>query len=218
MKTKWLKRVALLATGLGLSLGINAQNNLLGSTGAITNKTDTTGISAPQQPKEQLNSFIAEYVGIDGGWGYGMSIRLKHVMVGYDFLFGETNSTVTENNAWNISAGGNYRHWLGKRFFMEGTAGLGYFHNTLEYKVASGTETYYIFGKPYSRTKYTSEKNKNGEIGLFINPRIGIKLFNFTKAGLSCALTVSYRWNFLKFKFKKEYTQDYFTVGLSLNV
>lgn len=210
MKTKWLKRMALLAIGLGLHLGMNAQENL-------TALADTTGTKSTQQPTGSSGGGLLEYLGIDNGFGMGLNFRIKYVMVGYGYTSGKTDTYITENNGWNISAGGDYQHWLGKWFYVEGAAGLGYFHGKTKTREESGEERYYSQGSYHTRPTYETKTHKNGEVGLFINPRIGIKLFNSKKGNGSWALTASYRWNFLKFKFKKGYINDYFTVGLAFN-
>lgn len=64
-----------------------------------------------------------------------------------------------------------------------------------------------------AKIKGGDEEEKNGEFGLFLTPRLGVKLFNI--GGDYLSLVGGYRWDFNEFKFKKEYTRDYFTIGLS---
>ena len=59
------------------------------------------------------------------------------------------------------------------------------------------------------KSKTTDDKASDSNLGLFITPRLGIKLFN------NCTLVAGYRWDIDEFKFKKEYTVDYFTLGLN---
>lgn len=212
-----LKRTTCTVAFLGMAFGASAQEADSGNRAiALGDSTQTTASQAI--PDGAAFGSVMEYQGYDGGWGRELNFRYKYVLVDFDNLSGETNSTITENSGWNIIAGGNYRQWFGKWFYVEGSAGLDYFHRTIETRVAYSTTRAppNNFGASGSATKYTYQKDKNGEFGLFVNPRVGVKLFNF-KSGGSMGLTASYRRDFLKFKFKKANTTDYFTVGIAFN-
>lgn len=145
---------------------------------------------------EELSGWGLEYQAVDGGFGLGMNLIINHFVLTGSLQSLETNKYVTTNENWSIGVGYNYRNWLGKTFYIEGTAGVEYIHSTVEVK--SGSET---------------AEDSNGEFGLFINPRIGMKLFKYFDNWIS--LTAGYRWDFIKFKFDEDYINDYFTVGLS---
>lgn len=145
----------------------------------------------------KLNSGIGfDYMAINSG-GFGFNLIVDNFLINFKTIMGDTDSYVTKNESWGIGLGGNRRYWLTKFFFVEGQAGVEYVHTSLEYKVDKNKTT----------------KDSNGDLGLFVTPRIGIKLGKFL--GSQIGIVAGYRCDFAKFKFNKEYTSDYFTVGFS---
>lgn len=145
--------------------------------------------SAEENLQDQQSGITFEYAGYDGGWGMGFTMNILHVELGYQLLDGETNEYLKTNEGWKVGLGGSYRYWFNKYIWVQGSVGVLYAHSTIEYDGA--------------------DKEKEGNFGLYANPRIGLNIYS------GICITASYRWDFNKFKFSKDYTDDYFTVGLA---
>jgi len=79
--------------------------------------------------------------------------------------------------------------------YVEGVIGVQYSHQSV--KAADG------------------EKESEGNLGLWASPKIGVLLINTSKSEpLWIGLQAGYRWDVNEFKFKKDYTNDYFTIGI----
>lgn len=143
----------------------------------------------------KLDSGIGfDYMAIENtSGGFGINLIFDGFLLNFKTVKGDTDSYVTKNKSWGVGIGGNRRCWLSKYFFVEGQFGVEYVHSSLKYKVDKNKTT----------------KDSNGDLGLFVTPRIGIKL------GKGLGIVAGYRCDFAKFKFNKENTSDYFTVGIS---
>jgi len=137
------------------------------------------------------------YHAVKNGFGLGFSMIFDYVVVNFSGIIGDTDKYITKNDAWRVGLGGNYRYWIANFLYAEGQAGVEYSHASLEYKI----------------DKNNKEKESDGNVGLFVTPRIGLKLLKLW--GINWGITVGYRWDFNKFKFDKEYTDDYLTIGIS---
>ena len=144
------------------------------------------------QEEPLLGGLSIEYQAIENAFAAGFNIVYNHFGLLLSMVEGETNSYVTKNSGWRVGAGYNYRYWLNKSVYVEGTAGVEYSHSKVEYKEGEG--------------------EKGGNFGLFATPKVGIKLFKWDDT--DWGIQAGYRWDFNKFKFSKEYTADYFTVGI----
>ena len=138
------------------------------------------------------NSLTLEYQAIENAFGMGFNLVAKHFALNFSWIEGETNSYVEKNSGWKLGAGYNQRYWLNKSIYVEGTAGIQYAHGKV--KTTGG------------------EEESNGNLGLFATPKIGIKLFTLNDQ--VWGVQAGYRWDFSEFKFSKEYTADYFTIGI----
>lgn len=164
---------------------------------------------------KRLNSGIEfEYLAIEKGFGLGVNLVFKNILVSFVSTSGDSNNNVKNISGWNLGAGYNYRHYFTNFLYIEGRAGVGYYHGSYEYRVESSKTRYTPSQHGKNNTTSTKwEKESNGEFGVFISPRIGIKLFKLWGSDLSAV--AGYRWDFQKFKFNKENTADNFTIGLS---
>ena len=196
-----MKNLAVIILAL-CSFGIaNAQvvveNDYEGSL-ITTNENNTTssknGTSMAEESSNLLNSIDISYQAIDNGFGLGWTGIINNFMFNVSWLSGDTDKYVTKNSGWRAGIGGNYRYWLTNFLYAEGSAGVEYSHYSVEYKVDNKTS-----------------KESDGDFGLFVTPRIGVKLFKI--ANDYYGIVAGYRWDFNKFKFKKENTDDYFTIG-----
>lgn len=126
----------------------------------------------------------------------GMSYVIGNIVINGSYLSGDTDKYITKNEGWRIGIGGNYRYWLTDFLYAEGQAGIEYSHVSIEVK--QGTKT---------------ESNSDGNVGMFLTPRIGLPLFKLW--GGKLGVVAGYRWDFNKFKFSKDYTDKYFTIGIT---
>ena len=76
--------------------------------------------------------------------------------------------------------------------YIEGSAGVQYTHAKMQLK--------------------GEDAKSDGNFGLFVTPKVGVKLFTWDET--IWGVQAGYRWDFAEFKFSKEYTADYFTIGI----
>lgn len=143
------------------------------------------------------SGFDLSYLAVENGFGLGFSMIFNYVVVNFSGIIGDTDKYITKNNAWRAGIGGNYRYWFVNFLYAEGQAGVEYSHASIEYKI----------------DKNNKEKDSDGNVGLFVTPRIGLKLFKLWD--IDWGITAGYRWDFNKFKFDKDHTDKYFTIGIS---
>lgn len=195
-----------------MSAQVVVHDDINGSRSQAANQLSTTPNASSEnlQKTQSQGSYDVDYLFIEKGGGIGMNLIFKNVILGATYRWGDKPEGVTENSAWGAYIGGHYRHWISKSFYVEGNAGLQYLHGTFEHRVETGTEDRYspTLGH-YTVTTHGTEKVSNGEFGLFLTPKIG---YSFGK----WSIAAGYRWDFNEFKFSKDYTNDYFTLGVSL--
>lgn len=187
-----MKKFVLFAFALFVAVTVNAQKVL---TDDVDN-TATTPASAAHGNNEEVNHLNSgggiDYMGVDDGYGIGINYALNYFLLDFNYVSQEND--YLESSCYTIGLGGQYRYWFNKILFIEGRAGLYYRYGTVELKLEE-------------------EKESDGNLGMFITPRVGLRLFKVANSDL--ALVAGYRWDFNEFKFNKENTVDYFTVGLS---
>lgn len=216
-----MKKVFLIMCAFTFACTINAQkvitDNIHG-TDSIENSSTNNSIelSADSDKKYEQNGFGIEYFGVDGGYGINYNAKIfDYLSFGFCFGGGETNETVTENSSWGLNIGANYRYWLGKVLFLEAEGGLVYGHAKVSIRTKTGESGHYSpSGVWIPKYEYTEDTWSDGNMGFYITPRIGLRICKIGKGGL--ALVAGYRWHFSEFKFSKEHTSDFFTVGLNL--
>lgn len=159
----------------------------------------------------KANSATVDFLIPDGGFGVGLDYVFSYINVNAAYIFGKTDDNVTDNAGWQIGIGGNYRYNISKVFYVEGRAGIGYYHWSTKYKYQSGEkEVGPSWGNHHTTVAtYDYEKNTANEAELYVSPRVGVHLFK------NLSIVAGYRWDFVKFKFDKEHTNDYFTIGAS---
>lgn len=148
--------------------------------------------STSDQEEPLLGGVSVEYQAIENSFAAGFNIVYNHFALCLSMMEGDTNSYVTKNSGWRAGLGYNYRYWLNKSIYVEGTAGVQYSHSKIEYQDEEG--------------------ESGGNLGLFATPKVGVKLF--TWGDYTWGIQAGYRWDFNKFKFSKAYTADYFTIGI----
>ncbi|MDR1004050.1 MAG: hypothetical protein LBL97_03465 [Prevotellaceae bacterium] len=152
------------------------------------------------------------YLGIENGSGFGWNIVFKHILLTYAFTSGDNNDYMKNISGWRAGLGYNYRYNITKFLYIEGHAAVAYYHNSYEYPASSSGETRGSVPSAhgYGKTPTEWEKESNGDFGMFVSPRIGLNIYK------GIGIVAGYHWDFAKFKFSKEYTTDYFTVGIAI--
>lgn len=181
---------------------INAQNVIANDYSSPI--TGVEGQDSSEDLQEQQGGTDFEYQAYEDGGGIGMNYVFNHVILGGSVGWGEESDYIRDVTVWNAYLGANHRYFLGTRsVWIEGRAMVGYKHASLEMAT-------------YSSSKYSTKWEKESEGGLFlgISPRFGVNLIHF-KNGDILSVVAGYRWDFNKFKFKSEYTDDYFTIGVN---
>ncbi|MBR1879409.1 MAG: hypothetical protein IJ804_01440 [Prevotella sp.] len=177
-------------------MNVNAQTVIANDYGSPISGADGQSVNSNDDEEELKSSFDISYQAIENGFGLGMTWVFNHIVLNGSMISGETNSYIKKNEGWRIGLGLNYRHWLANFLFIEGQAGVEYTHGTVEIKVS----------------KNETSENSEGNFGMFLTPRVGLKALKI--AGTDWGVVAGYRWDFNKFKFDKDYTAKYFTIGL----
>ncbi|CDD51588.1 unknown [Bacteroides sp. CAG:875] len=155
------------------------------------------------------SSLNFDYQFLDGGYGLGIGLAWKHLLLNYSLKSGETQSPVTENSGWDVGIGAHYRFWYKNLLFLDADLGVRYAHWKFKYTTKEQTGGHTTPSGVYiPEYDYDNQSESNGNFGLFISPKIGVNLYK----GVSIA--AGYRWDFSKFKFDKDHIGDYFTLGL----
>lgn len=213
-----MKKLFLLAFAICLSISeINAQvvvgNNTKQVSSTATTASGQNATDLNKQENKHNSSWDFSYLFVEDGWGLGIDLTAGHFNLGFNYAKGDETDYLKNNNSWSLSAGYNGRYWLSESFYIEARGGLQYTRGS--YEIVTGTKEivktigYGSNKKTYTTTVNVWEEESSGNWGLYLNPRIGLAL------GKSAAITAGYEWNFNDFKFDKEHTSDYFTVGLS---
>ena len=187
-----MKKILFFACALFVAATADAQKVITDD----VNRTTTTQTSTAHGHDEEVNHMNSgtgvDYMAIEEGFGIGLNFAFDYLLI--DLSFGSADNDYIDVSTWSAGLGGQYRYWFNKWLYIEGRAGVQYLHAT-------------------AKIKGGDEEEKNVEFGLFLTPRLGVKLFNI--GGDYLSLVGGYRWDFNEFKFKKDYTRDYFTIGLS---
>lgn len=187
-----MKKIVFSAFALLFAVTMNAQKVL---TDDVDN-TATTQMSTAHGNNEEVNYLNSgggvDYLVIEDGFGLGLNMAFKHLLI--DLTYASQGDNNYDLSAYTIGIGGQYRYWFNKSLYIEGRAGVQFRHASVE-------------------LKDYDEKASSDKFGLFITPRIGLKLFKI--GGNDLSLVAGYRWDFNEFKFKKDYISDYFTIGLA---
>ena len=208
-----MKRIILLACTLCFAFTGTSAQDLGENSNKKELKEELKESNGSQVLEEKRNSgFEASYMALDGGFGIHYGFIFDGIALGGKFISGDENDYLRSNTGWGINLGYNWRHWLGKSFYIEARAGIQYLHQSYEYVAGTKTTTKVILGKTHTFTSKVWKKESDGKLGLFLTPRIGLAL------GESFAITAGYEWDFAEFKFDKGHTNDYFTIGLSVIV
>ena len=177
---------------LSIAFGFNANSQTV-----ITNDYSSSSSSIQSQNftsdddiQEQGSGVALSYHAIEDGWGLGMDMVMGYFVLGYGMYFGDKGDYLSTNDGYEIYLGGNYRYFFTKNLYFDARVLGGYYSWTSKMKGKGAEE----------------EKVREGFVGL--SPLVGLQFGNV-------AITAGYRWDWVKFKFKKENCLDRFTAGIS---
>jgi hypothetical protein len=160
---------------------------------SYSNNVEKTTNTSVFDPQKQEGAMDVQYHGIDNGWGIGVSGGGSYFLFGYDYYFGKKSEGMSSNMGMEIYAGGNYRYHITEYFYLEGRIFAGYYQWDTEFNKVKG---------------YGLDDIKVREAFLGVSPRAGLR---YKKV----AISAGYRWDWVKFKFKKENCLDRFNIGLT---
>ena len=164
------------------------------------------GTSSP----DNNNSFYApsaysiEYEAHEDGGAVGMEYSFSGFLFGGAYGWLKDSEYMKSSSFWNIHTGYNFSFNIPQApVFLDLRVLFGYYG--MSYDIING---YSKYGNPTYKTK------NDGDVFLGLNPRIGVELAKIY--GASICIVAGYRWDCLKFKFDKENTDDFFTIGFSI--
>ena len=160
---------------------------------SYSNDSNSSTSTSTFNPQKQEGAFDVQYHAIDNGWGIGVSGGGSYFLFGYDYYFGKESEGMSSNMGMEIYAGGNYRYHITEYIYLEGRIFAGYYQWDTKFNKVKG---------------YSIDDIKVREAFLGISPRAGLR---YKKV----AISAGYRWDWVKFKFKKENCLDRFNIGLT---
>ena len=185
---------------------INAQNVIANDYSSPI--TGVEGQDSSEDLQEQQGGIDFEYQAYEDGGGIGMNWVFNHVILGGSAGWGEESDYIKDPKAWSLYLGGNHRYFLGTRaVWIEGRAMVGYRHASMSVATYSSSRS----------SKIVWEDESDGALFLGISPRFGVNLIHF-KNGDILSVVAGYRWDFNKFKFDKDNTIKYFTIGVDIAI
>lgn len=160
--------------------------------------------------EHETDHFQAEYQFIEDGWGVGIGISGKYVFVSADYEHASLDEFEYKIDKMKVALGLKYRYYAYKGLYAEGRLGIGYYHSEFEYPGTPYWHETNIFGQSGGFWVTPTETEKDNSAYLLISPRIG---YDFGKVSIEAA----YRWDALKFKFKKGTYDKFFSIGAAIN-
>lgn len=189
-----MKKIICLAI-ISIAMGLNASaqtvitNDYSSSNGSVQSQE----ISSNEDIQEQADDTGISYHAIEHGWGLSLDMIMNYFVFGFGMYWGEKGGYLSSNDGFEIYIGGNYRYRFTKNLFFDARILGGYYAWTIKSKGSGGVDN----------------KTKEGFIGL--SPMVGAQ---FGKVVISAG----YRWDWVKFKFKKENCLDRFTASLAITL
>lgn len=178
---------------LSIAFGLNAKSQTVITNDYSSSDSNTLSqkIITDEDIQEQGSDFALSYHAIEDGWGISMDYVMSYFVLGWGMYFGDKGDYFSANDGYEIYIGGNYRYHATKNFYFDARVLGGYYSWTAKTKGKSGDEF----------------KTKEGFIGL--SPTVGLQFNKFN-------IFAGYRWDWVKFKFKKENCLDRFTAGIGI--
>lgn len=185
------KLICLTILSVALGLKANSQTVITNDYSSSNSSIQSQNFTSDEDIQEQGSDLAVNYHAIKDGWGISMDMVMSYFVLGYGMYWGDKGDYLSTNDGFEIYIGGNYRYHLTKNLFFDARVLGGYYSWTSKMKGSSAKE----------------EKIKEGFVG--ISPLVGLQ---FGKV----VITAGYRWDWVKFKFKKENCLDRFTAGVSI--
>lgn len=120
-----------------------------------------------------------------------MDLVMGYFVFGYGMYWGDKGDYLATNDGYEIYIGGNYRYHATKNLYFDARVIGGYYSWTAKMKGKGADEN----------------KAREGFVGL--SPIVGLQ---FNKV----SIFAGYRWDWVKFKFKKDNCLDRFTAGIAI--
>ena len=184
------KLICLAILSIAFGLNANSQTVITNDYSSSSSSVQSQNFTSNEDIQEQGNDIAVSYHAIEDGWGLSMDMVMSYFVLGYGMYFGDKGDYLATNDGFEIYVGGNYRYHLMKNLYIDARVLGGYYSWKLEMKGKGAKE----------------DKTSEGFIGL--SPLIGLQ---FGKV----SIMAGYRWDWVKFKFKKENCLDRFTAGIS---
>lgn len=175
------------------SYGNNEYSQNQQSEYSYSNNSNSSTSTSAFNPQKQEGAWDVHYHAIDNGWGIGTSFS-RYFLFGFDYYFGKKSEGMSSNMGFEVYAGGDYRYHITEYFYLEGRIFAGYYEWNTSFNKVKG---------------YGMEDIKVKEAFLGVSPRAGLRYKRV-------AISAGYRWDWVKFKFKKENCLDRFNIGLTI--
>lgn len=161
------------------------------------------------------NGLYVDHLRYHNGWGVGVNLIFLDMCGAIATARFEDLEDVRDRYGWNISIGMDHRFCIGKIFFLEFGAGIGWKVYNYEYSSIEETEYYSKdLGGYTTIKKWYEEREGNGF--MYFTPRFGFKILNIRDYEFLC-VSAGYRFDYLDYEFSKSNLANYFTIGLSYN-
>ena len=175
------------------SYGNNEYSQNQQSEYSYSNNSNSSTSTSAFNPQKQEGAWDVHYHAIDNGWGIGTSFS-RYFLFGFDYYFGKKSEGMSSNMGFEVYAGGDYRYHITEYFYLEGRIFAGYYEWNTSFNKVKG---------------YGMDDVKVKEAFLGVSPRAGLRYKRV-------AISAGYRWDWVKFKFKKENCLDRFNIGLKI--
>lgn len=184
------KSICLAILTIAFGLNASSQTVITNDYSSSNSSFQSQNFTSDEDIQEQGSDVAVSYHAIEDGWGLSLDMVMGYFVLGYGMYFGDKGDSYTTNDAYEIYLGGNYRYHLTKNFYFDARVLGGYYSSTVKAKGKGAEEN----------------KTREGFVGL--SPLIGLQFG-------SVSIFAGYRWDWVKFKFKKENCVDRFTAGIS---
>lgn len=186
-----MKKLILMIAAAGLSAGVaQAQKRIKDTIAPTTEQVETPKKQAAENEYKVKGGTSFNYGFVEKGYLFHINFMVKGYFLEYGMGSQDFKDAGFETDNWMVTAGYNYRYWLGRSVYLQGAAGIGYAHTKVT-------------------VKGSRDEDSSGGAIFTLRPALGLRVWK------SMSLEAGYRWNFSEFKFDKEHTSDYFNIGIN---
>lgn len=189
--TKFMKKTILLTVVLLLGAGTTMAQKQLRDNIAATAQEQQAQKEEVEETRYKVKGGISfNYGFVEHGYMFRPTIMFKGIFVEYGMGSQEFDEAGMKIDTWNLSAGYNYRGWIGRSFYLQAAAGIGY-------------------GSSKVKLEGSKDEESSGGALLSLRPAVGLRIWK------TLSLEAGYRWDFSDLKFDKAHTSDYFNIGIN---